>query len=185
MDAEVHRVEHAEWSHAFIPPERCISLVEIIKCNQCQIHQFSHLGRLSSPMLRVTVALPSGQSESLLLAESSEIGDLRILAQKTFQQGRLRLATSEGRVLTDTESLQAAGIHEGDHLTAVVQQTKVAASSRAFALCCGDKTVTWGDSLCGGDSSEVQHQLKGVQQVQSTTAAFAAILADGSVVIWG
>ena len=36
------------------------------------------------------------------------------------------------------------------------------------------------------DSSEVQDQLKGVQQVQATSCrAFAAILADGSVVTWG
>ena len=37
----------------------------------------------------------------------------------------------------------------------------------------------------GGDSSEVQDQLKIVQQVQGAFGAFAAILADGSVVTWG
>ena len=37
----------------------------------------------------------------------------------------------------------------------------------------------------GGDSSAVQDQLKGVQQIQATQSAFAAILADGSVVTWG
>ena len=45
--------------------------------------------------------------------------------------------------------------------------------------------MTWGDPRHGGDSSEVQDQLKGVQQVQGTSHAFAAILADGSVVTWG
>ena len=45
--------------------------------------------------------------------------------------------------------------------------------------------MTWGEPDSGGDSSEVQDQLKGVQQVQATTSAFAAILADGSVVTWG
>ena len=45
--------------------------------------------------------------------------------------------------------------------------------------------VTWGDPRYGGDSSEVQVRLKGVQQVQATEIAFAAILADGSVVTWG
>ena len=39
--------------------------------------------------------------------------------------------------------------------------------------------------LCGGDSSAVQDQLKGVQQIQATRQAFAAILDDGSVVTWG
>ena len=37
----------------------------------------------------------------------------------------------------------------------------------------------------GGDSSEVQDQLRNVQQIQATGRAFAAILADGSVVTWG
>ena len=45
--------------------------------------------------------------------------------------------------------------------------------------------MTWGDPDCGGDSSRVQGQLQGVQQVQATSDAFAAILADGSVVSWG
>ncbi|CAE7213093.1 unnamed protein product, partial [Symbiodinium natans] len=35
------------------------------------------------------------------------------------------------------------------------------------------------------DSSSVQAQLKGVQHVQASRRAFAAILLDGSVVSWG
>ncbi len=35
-----------------------------------------------------------------------------------------------------------------------------------------------------GDSSAGRDQLKGSQQIQATEAAFAAILADGSVVTW-
>ena len=45
--------------------------------------------------------------------------------------------------------------------------------------------MTWGDPDFGGDSSEVQDQLKGVRQLPATPHAFAAILADGSVVTWG
>ncbi len=46
--------------------------------------------------------------------------------------------------------------------------------------------VTWGDADRGGDSSAVRRdQLKGVQQIQATNFAFAAILEDGSVVTWG
>ncbi|OLP91981.1 putative E3 ubiquitin-protein ligase HERC1 [Symbiodinium microadriaticum] len=37
----------------------------------------------------------------------------------------------------------------------------------------------------GGDSSAVQEQLRDVQQIQASQQAFAAILADGSVVTWG
>ena len=45
--------------------------------------------------------------------------------------------------------------------------------------------MTWGSPHFGGVSSQVQHQLKGVQQIQATDRAFAAILSDGSVVTWG
>ena len=45
--------------------------------------------------------------------------------------------------------------------------------------------MTWGDAYRGGDSSAVRDQLRGVQQIQATDLAFAAILEDGSVVTWG
>ena len=49
-----------------------------------------------------------------------------------------------------------------------------------------DPSSPWGDADCGGDSSAVQGQLRGVQQIQATpNGAFAAILEDGSVVTWG
>ena len=40
--------------------------------------------------------------------------------------------------------------------------------------------VSWGVAHWGGDSSAVQDQLRGVQQIQATDRAFAAILEDGS-----
>ena len=45
--------------------------------------------------------------------------------------------------------------------------------------------VTWGDPDESGDSSKVQHKLRRVQHVQSTSGAFATILDNGSVVMWG
>lgn len=42
----------------------------------------------------------------------------------------------------------------------------------------------WGDPYYGGDSSEVE-QLQNIREIQATKGAFAAILADGSVVTWG
>ena len=84
-------------------------------------------------------------------------------------------------------SLQSAGLEDGDNLTAIVIHPKVAATARAFALFCsgGNRVVTWGEPGYGGDSSEVQDQLKGVQQIQATYSAFAALVADGLVVTWG
>ncbi|CAJ1341493.1 unnamed protein product [Effrenium voratum] len=56
----------------------------------------------------------------------------------------------------------------------------------AFAaiLECGT-VVTWGDPESGGDSSQVQEQLRNVQHVQATAGAVAAILESAAVVTWG
>jgi hypothetical protein len=139
-------------------------------------------------MLQVDIVLPSGKPKNFSIAESSKVGDLKCLAQKSFQQGFLKFITADGHALVDpNQSLLAAGLQEGDHLTAIVQQAKMAATDEAFAMwCCGgDRIVTWGRPDRGGDSSAVQDQLRNVQQVQATCGAFAAILADGSVVTWG
>ena len=45
--------------------------------------------------------------------------------------------------------------------------------------------MTWGDADYGRDSSAVQAELKNVRQTQASHSAFAAILADGSVVTRG
>ena len=139
-------------------------------------------------MLQVTVALPSSCSEKFSIPQSSNVGDLRVLAQKSFQRGFLRLVAADHHALDPTVSLKAAGIWDGDYLTAIVLQAKLATTGAAFALfCCGgERVVTWGRHGLGGDRSGGQDQLKGVQQLQATLdGAFAAILADGSVVTWG
>lgn len=63
----------------------------------------------------------------------------------------------------------------------------LAATDFAFAAICGEQrsVVTWGSPHYGGDSSEVQDQLKEVREIKSNKGSFVAILADGSVVSWG
>ena len=143
---------------------------------------------IDSAMLQINIAMASGRTENFSLLPSSKVGDLRILAQKLFGQGFLRLITEEGRALTDpSESLESAGIQDGDHITALVLQVKIAATAGAFALwrSGGDTVLTWGSAHHGCDSSTVQEQFKGVQQVEATGCAFAADLEGGSVVTWG
>ena len=56
----------------------------------------------------------------------------------------------------------------------------------AFAALREDGTVvTWGSPEFGGDSSQVQEKLTGVQQIQATECSFAALRADGTIVTWG
>jgi len=138
-------------------------------------------------MLQVNVSFPSGSGKTLLLPEHSKVGDLKILAQKTFQKGLLKLVTAEGNVLTNPEESLQAALQGGELLTAVAQRAFIASTCQAFAAwCCGgNRIVSWGSEDYGGDCSAVQHQLRHVQQVHATDGAFAAILADGSVVAWG
>ena len=59
---------------------------------------------------------------------------------------------------------------------------QVEATQQAFAAILSDgSAITWGVASYGGDSSQVQHKLRGVKQVRGTDYAFAAILADGFV----
>ena len=118
-----------------------------------------------SVMLQVKVSFPSGCGETLALPQNSTVGELKVLVQKSFRQGFLKLVTEKGHVLTNPEdSLLTAGIQEGAHLTVVAQQPKVAATAGAFAIwCCGGhRIVTWGMPGKGGDSSAVKDQLKNV-----------------------
>ena len=86
-------------------------------------------------MIHINLALPSGKRKYLAVDESSKVGDLKILAQQAFGQGFLRLVTAAGFVLNDpAKSLQDARVQDGDHLTAVVQQAKLATTERAFCI---------------------------------------------------
>ena len=139
-------------------------------------------------MLQVNVSLPNGHAELLSLLPSSTVQDLKQATQRAFGQKFLRLITAKNRVLVDPDkTLEEAQIEDGECLTALVLQPQLAATNSAFALWChGDSAiVTWGGAEFGGDSSAVQDQLKGVQQIQASGEAFAAILEDGSVVTWG
>ena len=100
-----------------------------------------------------------------------KVGDLQNLAA---QESTKDSASARQRPRSSTERphrifASAVGI-KGSALTAVAPR-----SSQG----------TWGSPGVGADSSVVQDQLRSVQQVRATWWAFAAILADGSVVTWG
>eukprot|EP00434_Breviolum_minutum_P013439 symbB.v1.2.011846.t1/scaffold801.1/size161289/2 len=139
-------------------------------------------------MFKINVALPNGHAELLTLQPSSTLQELQTAAQQAFGKKYLKLITAKNRVLVNFEqTIEEAEIEDGECLTALVLQPQLAATNGAFALWChGDSTiVTWGLAAFGGESSAVQDQLRGVQQIQATYTAFAAILEDGSVVTWG
>eukprot|EP00435_Cladocopium_sp_Y103_P009833 s1351_g2.t1 len=144
-------------------------------------------GPVAESSIKLEVSLPSGRYETVKVSQSGTIADLKIAAQQAFGQRFLRLAAPDGRLLDPTNSLQLSGLQDGDSLTAVAQQPKIAATSGAFALWCvgGDRIVTWGQAHAAADSSRIRRQLRSVQQICGISCAFAALLADGSVVTWG
>ena len=144
-------------------------------------------GQVADSSIKLEVSLPSGHCETISVSDSGTIADLKIAAQRSFGQCFLRLATADGRLLDPTDSLGLSGLQDGDCLSAVAQQPKIAANRSAFALYCvgGHRIITWGDPERGGDSSRDQRQLRNVQQICGTYFAFAAILADRTVVTWG
>ena len=126
-------------------------------------------------MFHVSVALLSGQR-----AIWASVGDLRVLAQKSFHHGVLKLLGGDHAVVDPAASLQAAGLKDGDHLTLIaIECHRGKAGSSTTGLLwrwpgcyMGHHGAIWGSRDHSGDS-------------QSTLSAFAAIFQDGSVVTWG
>ena len=59
-------------------------------------------------MLRISISFPSGCGDTFICPELSKVGDLKLLAQRSFRLGPLgflKLVTAKGCLLT-TDSLQ-------------------------------------------------------------------------------
>lgn len=129
--------------------------------------------------VNISVSLPSGQTVSLSLPQTSIVQDLKIAAQEAFGKKFLRLSRSDGSILEPDSLLSSAG----EEVTAVVQLPRMVATEAAFALwCSGGQVVTWGDPVFGGKIPEnLLDQLQQVQEIVASFGAFAAILTDGRV----
>ena len=131
-------------------------------------------GQVAKEPIELKASLPSGRSVKVAVPQSGTVADLK--------QPFLRLAAPDGRILDPTDC--RCGLQDGDSFTAIAQQQKTAATEYSFALWCagGRRAVTWGARRFGGDRSRVRGQLRNVKQICGTERAFAATLADGTVV---
>ena len=135
--------------------------------------------------LTVHVFLPSGRCASVFASSTWTIGDLRLAAQDALACGFIRLCSAAGWPLDSMLPLQSIGVQDGDHMNAIVQSAQMASACGAFALFYGGGgLVGWGDQECA-DISDVREDLWGVQHLQATSRAFAAVLSDGRVVTYG
>eukprot|EP00438_Fugacium_kawagutii_P004702 Skav217782 [mRNA] locus=scaffold1782:143681:144599:- [translate_table: standard] len=133
-------------------------------------------------LINVNVVLVSGRSICLSAQPSSSIGDLKAAAANGLGHRFLKLLSADGRSWNLSESLEAAGIQDGDSLTAIAQVPKLAATDKAFAIwCSGGGVITWGDSECGAE----EVQLNNLEHLSSSFAAFAAVSFDGRMACWG
>ena len=123
--------------------------------------------------LTLEVSLISGKTASLETHQDESVESLTMRAQRALGAGKGRLLTSTGRVLDGETPLKRARM-QNKPLTFHVRRVDIQATPYAFAAILGDSSVvTWGRAGYGGDSSVVRHQLKNVQQIQATNAAFA------------
>ena len=134
-----------------------------------------------SDEVQLKLALPSGRQEVFILRHNSTVSELKKMAQELFGLNFLRLVAPDGCVLDPNDSLQR--LEDGSTINAVVMQPQLVANLRAFALCCCDQLITWGDQEFGGFC----HRQFGesIEGVQSSAAAFAVILSDHRVCAWG
>ena len=133
----------------------------------------------------VEVVLLSGSKAIVEARLDESVETLKNRAQTGLKVGRGRLLDSSGRALVGSSKIIDTTVQSGDCLSLHLSRVQIEASFGAFAAVLGDgSVVTWGSAAHGGDSSDVQDQLKNVQQIQASSGVFAAILGDGSVVTW-
>ena len=141
------------------------------------------------PALQIHVCLLSSRCITLTLSPGSPVKELQSAAERYFRMGALRLFSANGRLLKQgCLRLQDVGLQDGDTVTAIAEPLKLAAHPWGSMMCAfsiSGPVVTWGDGKTGKTGTSIAPYLVGVQAVQATSHAFAAICHDGSVVCWG
>ncbi|OLP87408.1 hypothetical protein AK812_SmicGene31358 [Symbiodinium microadriaticum] len=84
-------------------------------------------------------------------------------------------------IRADGEVVPWGGVKRGGVCASAPRQvTQIQATVAAFAAIGADGSVTtWGSKRAGGDSAAVKDQLQGVESIQASSTAFAAIRSDG------
>eukprot|EP00438_Fugacium_kawagutii_P029846 Skav200972 [mRNA] locus=scaffold448:651069:651899:- [translate_table: standard] len=138
-------------------------------------------------MVELTLRSFNGEFlKSLRIFWLCTVGDLNVAIREAYKRGFIQLVKGTQVLTNGRDTLEAAGIEDGDVLTVVFgQKADLVATCGAFAVLCNGRVLAWGHPSFGGDSSRVQHLLEGVVKVVATAGAFAALLISGMVVTWG
>ncbi|CAE6924199.1 DUSP12, partial [Symbiodinium sp. CCMP2592] len=152
----------------------------------------------------IEISLLSGRRALVRARLDDTVNELRKNAERQLGLDLGVLLTEEGRELLGFGTLLEAGLREGGRVSGTVRRTELISAYgclqrsgdawpldllwelEAFAALRPDgRVITWGDPGCGGDSSQVQDRLVGVQSISAASRAFAALRSDGAVVTWG
>ena len=116
----------------------------------------------------VEVRLLSGNRARVQASLDEQVEHFKRRAQSVLQVGKGRLVDSSGTVLDAHVSVEDANVKDGDSLMLHITRAQVHGTSDSFAAIRGDgSAVSWG----AADDGAVQHQLKNVQQIQTTEGA--------------
>ncbi|CAE7814750.1 HERC2 [Symbiodinium sp. CCMP2592] len=127
-------------------------------------------------------------AEVKLAAPNTPLYEVKWQAQQALNCHLDVLVRASGCRLREASTLEELGIKDGETLSAATlrRPPPVNRLAHAFALPRRDGSlVVWGNRSLGGDCSDVQEQLKEVEDVIFSHAAAAARLANGGVVTWG
>ena len=142
--------------------------------------------RLKAMKIAVLLSTLGGRSHRVEVDIESACRDLRDGARRIFGRPAHKLI-SDGSILWPRQGVtDVPSLRENSVVQVVWVRGRIYRNGAVFAVVKGDgSVVTWGNENHGGDSSDAQEQLAGIQHIYSTFAAFAAVKADGSVVTWG
>lgn len=127
--------------------------------------------------LELEISLPSGKRKKI---EANSMEDLKARSQEAFNMGVLRLCGCGSGDFSD--------LAQGTAFQAIVVKVCLASTSTAFVLYSYSDIVSWGSPHSGGQmSAAIKSQLRHrkITEVVGTDDAFAAVLADGSVLTCG
>ena len=129
----------------------------------------------------ITAVLPSGKQQTVTLAVSAKVQELKEILQRCFDQQFLVILDARGAVLRVDGMVPSAA-----SVTCVARFPCLASTWKAFALWCHNDRVVMGTScLRLRQLWCVCKRLRKVVQIVASGRAFAAVTSYGSVVTWG
>ncbi|CAE7236174.1 HERC1 [Symbiodinium natans] len=175
----------------------CIQFAQAVaQCaaGQAAVAQDEWSPEAAMPCIGIHVLLLSGRKASLGVDPSQTVRCLAEQAQCELGVGIRALCKPGGDVLNGSSTIAEAGLEDGEALTGVVRSATLITSPLSSSMVCvraDGAAVRWGKTSLvkvGGFAESwaaMLPQLGDAKQICLSSAAAAAVLADGRVAAWG